>query len=1358
MLMPEKFIALPTCTHSNRRMKRILNRPSTNKTTTKRKTFYAKFVCPITQTLSTTIINDIPVTPSIARLFSVSSPPAIFRRVTSVVINTLNRSIFLSMNRTMKLVTPKHITFEVFKTLPLLIKKIFRSVQRPLSILARQHTPITHTMPNSFKSRTAHVVEIIITLFMFVLPAVAAAQIVPAQNQQIIPPYGGWIVATSSSGISKLSASTTPFFNSFYANNGTITNLTVGTCTGCSSTGAQPFTYLSNYGVLTAATSSILWAQNGIFASTTSVFQNPVFQAQGGQQIFFNLFSPTASRTFTFPDASGVFCLVGSPCDGSGTVTQINTIYPIQGGPITTTGTLTFGGLGTTSPWIQGQVVWVTNNNTVASAATGTVSGAGGVSVTAGQSVIGTGLTISCATCLLSGNRDWLVTGSPAYLTPTSTIQSIGVFGSSTIGNGTAQGGLTVNGNATTTATSTFFGRLILNNNSIYMQANDPNWQIGFNAGGFTKSLVSNSIDLVSANNADGVAFGKVGQTPVLEAQNTGIIYINNALGISTSSPANKLDVFSLTKAGIGFTSASGPTFKWTIGQDKSDAGKFKISSSSALGTNDRVVVDGNGFVGIGTTTPWKLLSVGTANTGTFAISTSSAGCATFSSNGELFSTGSTCGSGSASFPFTPTTNFGALTNATGTPLWFQAGFQSSTTGYVTNLDFYPPTSTLAFFRGQTFIKATTTNSSMSIGINAGLNQSAGPNNLFIGPNAGRTTTTGGNSVYIGFNAGFDGNVNNNIGIGSNVLASSSAGSGSNSCLGTDACSSNTTGGSNVAFGRGTLDANTTGSGNVGIGDVAMSNNLVGSGNVAIGQGALSSSLTSDNLSIGNFSGSTITTGYSNLMVGNNPNGTLELTTGYNNIIIGNSAHAISTAASNFLNIGGIIFGNLPATTSSFAVPGAAAIGIGTPNPTEVNANARLTVTNTGAVDIVASSTDNTTLSTAILEAYAPGSRVFIGAHGTNQITTQYGITVGGYGEIGAMNSSFGSSNGLLIGTRTTATPIVFGTNSLERMRIQSGGNVGVATTSPFAKFSVHALSGETNQTLFAIGSSTASATTTLLLVNNRGNLGISSSTPWGFLSVQGDASRPYFSVANSAATPVFNIMASGAVTVGEATSTTITQSAGNNVAPAFQIAGPNASASSYLMMRYSADTNAGRVFLLKSRGTTFSSFTSIAAGDRLGEFSFGGTNGSGVSEGARITAISDATPAAGDTYVGTDLQFQTSDAGATISSKMTIDSSGNVTLAGAVPAASSCGASPTVRTGSAGSAGMIIVGSGVVSACTLTFDTAYARAPSCVANFNLAAATATVLVASTTASTLVLRGSTSNMGGGFINYLCFGI
>ena len=48
---------------------------------------------------------------------------------------------------------------------------------------------------------------------------------------------------------------------------------------------------------------------------------------------------------------------------------------------------------------------------------------------------------------------------------------------------------------------------------------------------------------------------------------------------------------------------------------DYSDAGKFKIASSTALGTLDRFVIDGNGYVGIGTSTLTRRLDVADSGT-----------------------------------------------------------------------------------------------------------------------------------------------------------------------------------------------------------------------------------------------------------------------------------------------------------------------------------------------------------------------------------------------------------------------------------------------------------------------------------------------------------------------------------------------------------------------------------------------------------------------------------------------------------------------------------------------------------------------------------------------------------------------
>lgn len=128
-------------------------------------------------------------------------------------------------------------------------------------------------------------------------------------------------------------------------------------------------------------------------------------------------------------------------------------------------------------------------------------------------------------------------------------------------------------------------------------------------------------------------------------------------------------------------------------------------------------------------------------------------------------------------------------------------------------------------------------------------------------------------------------------------------------------------------------------------------------------------------------------------------------------------------------------------------------IGIGTVNPIGVNANSKLTVAGISSQDIIASTTDNTTLSDAILQAYAPQSRVFLGAHGGQQVSSRYGITLGGWGELGAFNNG-STTLGLIIGVQPAA-PIVFGTNNLERMRVTSTGLVGIGTTTPIGTLDV---------------------------------------------------------------------------------------------------------------------------------------------------------------------------------------------------------------------------------------------------------------------------------------------------------------
>lgn len=221
---------------------------------------------------------------------------------------------------------------------------------------------------------------------------------------------------------------------------------------------------------------------------------------------------------------------------------------------------------------------------------------------------------------------------------------------------------------------------------------------------------------------------------------------------------------------------------------------------------------------------------------------------------------------GGGSFPFTPTTNFGALTNATATPIWFQAGLQSSSTIQAKNVNIDQ------FSRyqqnGNDILFASSTNSGTFVGNNAGSAILAdGIQNTFVGHDSGLHATSTDNNTGVGFRAlrGTAGNAHctNSVAIGSQTLQACTEGSGNvavgqtalllltsgdnNVALGRAAGDSITTGSSNVCLGNASCNALTTGSGNFCLGNQSCNNNVTGSSNVGVGVSTLLTATTSIN-------------------------------------------------------------------------------------------------------------------------------------------------------------------------------------------------------------------------------------------------------------------------------------------------------------------------------------------------------------------------------------------------------------------------------------------------------------------------------------------------------------------------------
>ena len=120
-------------------------------------------------------------------------------------------------------------------------------------------------------------------------------------------------------------------------------------------------------------------------------------------------------------------------------------------------------------------------------------------------------------------------------------------------------------------------------------------------------------------------------------------------IGIGTITPSHPLHLYTssslTTPSTVKFENAGSgdsvlelrvPGTSWYAGIDQSDTGKFKIGQD-ALGTTDRLTINGSGNVGIGTTNPEKKLTVnyGSTTLGGLLVSGSARQETIFRSSGE---------------------------------------------------------------------------------------------------------------------------------------------------------------------------------------------------------------------------------------------------------------------------------------------------------------------------------------------------------------------------------------------------------------------------------------------------------------------------------------------------------------------------------------------------------------------------------------------------------------------------------------------------------------------------------------------------------------------------------------------------
>jgi hypothetical protein len=199
------------------------------------------------------------------------------------------------------------------------------------------------------------------------------------------------------------------------------------------------------------------------------------------------------------------------------------------------------------------------------------------------------------------------------------------------------------------------------------------------------------------------------------------------------------------------------------------------------------------------------------------------------------------------------------------------------------------------------------------------------------------------------------------------------------------------------------------------------------------------------------------------------------------------------------------------AAADRVTIDDAGRVGIGTNVPTQkVHA---FGADNAGTI-ILAETTNTESGAHAAFRTTSTLSATSYVAHGNRDPSLiRFGIPLAGWGEIVNFNG-----NGYIVGT-TLNTPLVLGTNNLERMRILGNGNVGIGTVSPSRLLHLTSSSGNaaiqftsnTSKSWHVANAgddfnvSETGVADARIYIKAGGNVGIGTSTPAAKLHVVGD-------------------------------------------------------------------------------------------------------------------------------------------------------------------------------------------------------------------------------------------------------------